>query len=122
MIKKTLTFCTKSIKEEFRDLFSKENKSALMVMLTLAFVFIFPDTAAIAATSPLETMKTVYLAQAETNAFPVIIMWTLILGIVISFTMGKFMPFILAVIASVIIAITPAIAPNFTGTNFSVTP
>ena len=122
MIKKTLTFCTKRIKEEFRDLFSKENKSALMVMLTLAFVFIFPDTAAIAATSPLETMKTVYLAQAETNAFPVIIMWTLILGIVISFTMGKFMPFILAVIASVIIAITPAIAPNFTGRNFSVTP
>lgn len=122
MIKKTLTFCTKSIKEEFHGLFSKENTSALMVMLTLAFVFIVPDTAAIAAGNPLDTMKTVYLAQAEKNAFPVIIMWTLILGIVISFTMGKFMPFILAVIASVIIAITPAIAPNFTGTNFSVTP
>ena len=118
MFKKAFAFCTKSIKKEFGGLFSKENTQALMVMLVLAFVFVLPDVAMAAGTSPLETMKTVYLDQAQTHAFPVIIMWTLILGVVISFTMGKFMPLILAIIASVIIAITPNIAPNFTGAGF----
>lgn len=117
MDKTPLVFCTKSTKEEFGCLFSKENTPALLVMLTLALMFIVPDMA-IAAGNPLETMKTVYLDQAQTHAFPVIIMWTLILGVVISFTMGKFMPLILAIIASVIIAITPSIAPNFTGAGF----
>lgn len=92
------------------------NTKAFFIMFALALLFVMPDCAL--AANPLEVMKQVYIEQAEANAFPVIILWTLVLGIVISFAMGKFMPFILAIIASVIIAITPDLAPNFTGTNF----
>ena len=98
--------------------FTRKNVALFFVFLAIAVLFLLPDMAH--AANPLETMKTVYLTQAKDNAFPVLIMWTLILGIVISFAMGKFMPFILAVIASVVIAIAPDIAPNFTGSNFDV--
>lgn len=117
----TTIFMLKSlyIKAE-KSFFTKKMATALVAVVALA-LFLFPDSAiaaTITATNPLEVMKQVYTEQAQTTAFPMIILWTLVLGIVISFAMGKFMPFILAVIASVIIAITPNIAGNFTGTNF----
>ena len=101
-----------------KKFFTKKNVTLFFTFLAIVLLFLLPEMAQ--AANPLETMKNVYIEQAETNAFPVLIIWTLILGVVISFAMGKFMPFILAVIASVIIAITPDIAPNFTGANFDV--
>ena len=110
------------VEEVEKAFFSKRNTVQFFMMFAIIAVgtmLLMPDAAM--AADPLATMKTVYINQAESNAFPVIILWTLVLGVVISFAMGKFMPFILAVIASVIIALTPAIAPNFTASDFNVT-
>lgn len=104
-------------KEAQEAFFSKKMMPTLLVMFGIAVLFVIPDT--MMAANPLSVMKEVYIEQAEENAFPVIILWTLVLGIVISFAMGKFMPFILAVIASVIIAVTPELAPNFDSTNIT---
>ncbi|WP_457749119.1 hypothetical protein [Sulfurimonas sp.] len=106
-----------SLRAAEEEFFTKEMKAAFFMMFAIGVFFLVPDT--VMAANPLETMKNVYITQAQDNAFPVIILWTLVLGIVISFAMGKFMPFILAVIASVVIAITPDVAPNFTNANLN---
>jgi hypothetical protein len=94
----------------------KKNPMAMFMMFAMALMFIAPDIA-MAAGDPVEEMKKIYLDQAETNAFPAIILWIVVLGVALSFKMNSFMPFILAVIASVVIGISPELVPNFNYTN-----
>ena len=93
----------------------KKNPMVAFVMFALAVLFVSPEMAM--AADPVETMKQIYLDQAETNAFPAIILWILVLGVALSFKMNSFMPFILAVIASVVIGVSPELVPNFNYTN-----
>ena len=98
---------------ETQKIFAKrENRMAAMMMLGVAVMF-FAPVAAMAA-DPMLTMKNIYLNQAQTNAFPVIILWILALGAVMSFKMNAWTPFILAIAASVIIGVSPDLVPNFT--------
>lgn len=96
--------------------FMKKNKVAMFMMFATAFMFIAPDLA-MAAGDPVQEMKDIYVHQAETNAFPSIILWIVVLGVALSFKMNSFMPFILAIIASVVIGVSPELLPNFTYTN-----
>ena len=96
---------------------NKENLHAAVLMFAIAFLFIAPDVAH--AANPLAVMKDVFKEQAEANAFPVIIIWILIFGVVMAFFMGKFYPFVLAVFACGVVAIAPEIAPNFNSTNIT---
>ena len=102
-----------------QSLLKRENAKVAIIMLAFVFLFVIPDAASAAGGNPLQVMKNVYMEQAKENAFPVIILQILVLGIVISFAMGKFMPFILAIVASVIIAISPELAPNFNPTSIT---
>lgn len=96
----------------------KKNPMAMFMMFAMAIMFIAPDIA-MAAGDPIEEMKTIYLDQAQTNAFPAIILWIVVLGVALSFKMNSFMPFILAVIASVVIGVSPELVPNFNYTNLA---
>lgn len=96
---------------------NQENLHVAFLMFAFAFLFLFPDIAQ--AANPLSVMKDVFTEQAEANAFPVIIIWILIFGVITSFFMGKFYPFILAVFACGVVAIAPEIAPNFNSTNIT---
>jgi len=95
----------------------KENLHAAVLMFAVAFLLVLPDVAH--AANPLTVMKDVFREQAESNAFPVIIIWILVFGVITSFFMGKFYPFVLAVFACGVVAIAPEIAPNFNSTNIT---
>jgi len=98
---------------EFQKIFARrENRVAAMMMLGIGIMFFAP--VAVMAADPMAVMKNIYLNQAQTNAFPVIILWILALGAVMSFKMNAWTPFILAIAASVIIGIAPDLVPNFT--------
>ena len=94
--------------------FAKENPFVMFIMLALAITFIIPDS--LMAGGAIETMKTIYVNQAQNNAFPAVILWIIVLGVALSFKMNSFMPFILAVIASAVIGVSPDIVGQF---NFS---
>lgn len=96
----------------------KENPMAMFMMFAMALMFIAPDVA-MAVGDPVEEMKKIYLDQAETNAFPAIILWIVVLGVALSFKMNSFMPFILAIIASVVIGVSPELVPSFNYTNLA---
>lgn len=107
-----------NVKRTFVSFFSnKENHQVALLMFAIAFLFVIPDVAH--AANPLGVMKEVFTEQAEANAFPVIIIWILVFGVVTAFFMGKFLPFIIAVFACGVIAIAPEIAPNFNSTNIT---
>lgn len=95
----------------------KKNPVTTFIMIALAVMFISPDLFAASTSDPIQQMKDIYVHQAQTNAFPSIILWIFVLGVALSFKMNSFMPFILAVIASGVIAVTPDIIGNFTYTN-----
>lgn len=98
--------------------YMKENPMAMFMMFAMAMMFVIPDVA-VAAGDPIKEMKDIYLAQAEQNAFPAIILWIVVLGVALSFKMNSFMPFILAVIASVVIGVSPELVPNFNYTELT---
>lgn len=107
-----------NVKRSFVSFFSnKENHQVALLMFAIAFLFVIPDVAH--AANPLGVMKDVFSEQAEANAFPVIIIWILVFGVVTAFFMGKFLPFIIAVFACGVIAIAPEITPNFNSTNIT---
>jgi len=99
----------------------KKNPMAMFMMFAMALMFIAPDVM-MAAGNPVKEMKDIYIDQAQTNAFPAVILWIVVLGVALSFKMNSFMPFILAVIASVVIGVSPELVPNFTYTNLTPTP
>ena len=109
-----------NVKRAFVSFFSnKENHQVALLMFAIAFLFVIPDVAH--AANPLGVMKEVFREQAEANAFPVIIIWILVFGVITAFFMGKFYPFILAVFACGVVAIAPEVAPSFTSTNIAPT-
>jgi len=69
------------------------------------------------AADPLESLKTIFKQEATDHAFPVIIIWVLIGGVVASVLMSRWLPFIFAVIGCVVIGVTPEVADTFNGTN-----
>ena len=95
----------------------KENVQFAMLMLFVMCLVVLPDSAN--AANPLEVMKGIFRDQAEENVFPVLIIWTLIIAVLISFGTKSWYPFIFGIIACVIIAISPEIAPNFNSTNIT---
>jgi len=69
------------------------------------------------AADPLESLKSIFKQEASDHAFPVIIMWLLIAGIVASVIMSRWLPFIFAIIGCVVIGVAPEVSDAFTSTN-----
>ena len=71
------------------------------------------------AADPLETLKGIFKKEASDHAFPVIIIWILVGGVVASVLMSRWMPFIFAAIGCVVIAVAPEISSAFNSTNIT---
>jgi hypothetical protein len=71
------------------------------------------------AADPLATLTGIFKKEASAHAFPVMIIWILAGGIIASALMTRWMPFIFAVIACVLIGISPEAATAFNSTNIT---
>lgn len=96
-----------------------ENKKLFGKIALLSLVFI--GTSAMAA-NPLESMKTAFNQQAESNVIPVLIFWTMILGAIVAFVMKQWMPVVMAVVVSVIMGMSPSLSGAFVSTDFTQAP